>query len=281
TSWTVRVVLADEAMRPIFCPAVLAAAVACGPEAAAPTSDLGLLATASASTAARLPQTRTEFLDVVAPLPFDAVRVQYEVSGPGGLAGTLEILLKAGGERRESWMLQLPLAEGEVRTIAASAVQTADFVWAGTGDTLEVDRAPLGALADAYLALPSDERRRVIESLAAFRTRVDVARTDAPGTGREILDVPCLATRLAAQELCVWEATGLPLDYRGNAFVMRATAIETDATVPDGAFEVPAEVERNAPGPDLDPAESLARLAREDYAELGPLLHPGLRLPLG
>ncbi|MBL4684149.1 MAG: hypothetical protein JKY37_06145 [Nannocystaceae bacterium] len=261
--------------------ALVSMTLACASEPAAVVSDLALLATATSSAAERLPQTREEFLRTLSPLPFDAVRVTYAVQGPGGLAGTLEILLASGGRRRESWTLALPLPGGDVRTIAASAVQTADYIWTGTGEFLEVDRAPLGALADAYLKLPEDERRRVVESLDAFRSRVSWARVDAPGPGREVLGMPCLETRLAAQELCIWEATGLPLDYRGNAFAMQATTIETDARIPEGAFSAPMDVQRNAPAPDLDPAESLSRLARQDYGELGPLLHPGLRLPLG
>lgn len=260
---------------------LLVCVTACGSEPVPPTSDLALLAMSSSAALQAVPQTRDEFLDVLAPLPADGVRVDYEVQGPGGLTGVLQITMQPGGRRLERWVLELPLADGQTRRIEDSATQTADYIWTGQGDTLEVDRAPLGALADAYLALPDDERREVVDSLRDFRLRVDDARTHAPGPAREILGIACLSTRLAAQELCVWEQTGLPLDYRGNAFSLRATAIDLSPQVSAKTFAVPTEVQRSAPGPDLDPGESLRRLARRDYAELGPLLHPGLRLALG
>ena len=261
--------------------ALLWPTMACATPDVAPTSDLALLDMSTGAAATVVPDTREGFLAVLAPLPSDAVRVTYDVAGPGGLSGELEILLLPGGRRREAWLLELPLPDGATHRIESSAVQTEDYAWVGTGGDLEIERSPLGALADAYLGLPQSERRAVVESLDSFRLRIASARKNVASPDREILGVPCLATRLAAQDLCVWEETGLPLDYRGNAFSLRAREIVIDAPVPDDAFEVSAEVKREAPGPDMDPHESLRRLARQDYAELGPLLHPGLRLPLG
>ena len=228
-----------------------------------------------------LPTTREAFLHELAPAPSDALQISYEVSGPAGLGGSLEIVLRPGGRRVERWRLSLPLPDGEARTIEGRAVQTEDYVWTGEGESLVVDRAPLGVLADAYMTLSIQEQRRVVEGLRAFRAQLEVAREDDQATMREILGVPCLETQLAAQSLCLWEETGLPLTYDGNVFSLRALAIDLDPQVDDWWFEVPPEVEHNAPGPDLDPDASLQRLARRDYAELGPLLHPGLRLPLG
>jgi len=255
--------------------------MACASPEVAPSSDLALLDMSTGIEATPAPDTREGFLAVLAPLPSDAVRVTYDVEGPGGLSGELEILLLAGGRRREAWVLELPLRDGATHRIESSAVQTEDYAWVGSGGDLEIERSPLGALADAYLGLPQSERRVIVDSLDSFRSRIASARKSVAAPDREILGVPCLSTRLAAQDLCVWEETGLPLDYRGNAFSLRAREVVMDAPIPPDAFLVSAEVKREAPGPDLDPHESLRRLARQDYAELGPLLHPGLRLPLG
>lgn len=268
-------------MRRLLMLSLLANVAACDLDPAPPTSDLSLLATASTIAAPPLPRTRAEFLAVMAPLPFAAVHIEYDVHGPGGLLGTLEVLVAPGGLRREHWSIELPVPDNKVRMIESSAVQTPDVAWAGQGDSLGVESAPLGALADAYLKLEPDLQQRVVDSLRRFRQRVAAARAQTPGPSRAVLGVPCLQTRLAAQELCIWEETGLPLETKGNAFGLTARRIDTDPEVGDDAFDVPAAVRRRAEPVAVDAAASLARLADEDYADLGPLLHPGLRLPVG
>lgn len=268
-------------LRHLLLLAVAVGMTACEAEPEAPASDLSLFASSTPAGELVVPGSREGFLHVLAPMPSEGLAVSYVVSGPAGLSGSLEILVAPGGRRREAWSLELPMPDGESYWIEESAVQTEDYVWTGSGDGLEVQRAPLGAIADAYLRLPHAERKRVVESLDAFRRRIVDARVEHPGPQREVLGVPCLATRLAAQELCVWEETGLPLEYRGNAFSLELQSIDEQADVPEEAFAVPKAVERAAPSVDLDPEQSLRRLARRDYAELGPLLHAGLRLPLG
>lgn|GEM_PF-1619676 len=272
---------AEVMLRRLLPLAVAVGLTACETDSEAPESDLSLFASSTPAGELVVPGSREGFLHVLAPMPSDGLTVSYVVSGPAGLNGSLEILVAPGGRRREVWSLELPMPDGESRWIEESATQTEDYIWTGSGDGLEVQRAPLGAIADAYLRLPHAERKQVVESLDAFRRRIVDARVEHPGPRREVLGVPCLATRLAAQELCVWEQTGLPLEYRGNAFSLELQSIDEHAEVPAHAFAVPAAVEQAAPSVDLDPAESLDRLARRDYAELGPLLHPGLRLPLG
>ena len=94
-----------------------------------------------------------------------------------------------------------------------------------------------------------------------------------------MLDRECLVTRVAAHRLCVWEETGLPLQYTGAAFDVVAQRIEIDAAIPEGAFELPPGGQRAPEQAPLDPAASLQRLAAGDVAELAILLQPGLRAP--
>jgi hypothetical protein len=131
-------------------------------------------------------------------------------------------------------------------------------------------------LADAYLALDDSERLAVIEPLRRLRSTLAQARADEPGSEEQILDVPCHVTRVATTELCLWEATGLPLRYDSAGLRLRALNIDTDVDIGARAFEVPFEP---APVPGFDAAGALRRLARGDLGELVPLLHPGLRLP--
>ncbi|TPV95111.1 MAG: hypothetical protein B7733_11695 [Myxococcales bacterium FL481] len=55
------------------------------------------------------PSDRAGILRALAPMPDDSVVVVYAVEGPGGLTGTMELLARAGGYRRENWNVQLPL----------------------------------------------------------------------------------------------------------------------------------------------------------------------------
>ena len=91
-----------------------------------------------------------------------------------------------------------------------------------------------------------------------------------------IAGVECRVTRLASQDLCLWEATGLPLRYDGDAFELRAIRVELDPELGDRAFAID-----DLPAPDgsFDAEAALEALAHGSYGELGPWLHPGLRMP--
>jgi hypothetical protein len=228
-----------------------------------------------------LPETRDAFLAELAPLPFDAVKIAYEVTGPGGLHGTLELLATPGGYRREAWKLELPTTAIEPIAIEGAAIHTPDRTWTDAVDGAAIVRdVPLGDIADAYLELPPASRAEVAATLRRFHAELAAGRRARPGTRARVQDRDCLLTRVAAHRVCVWEETGLPLQYTGAAFDVVAQHVDVAPTVPRRAFELPPGARRATEDvPPLDPTRTLERLAAGDVAELAILLQPGLRLP--
>lgn len=231
---------------------------------------------------APLPADRAAILRELSPLPAEALVVVYALRAPGGVTGTLEVLARPGGFRRENWTIEVPMGVEGTRQLEGSTIQTPDGVWIeGTAPTA-VRPSPLGALADAYLALDPAKRRAVVERLRARRELLARARASEAETPERVLDVPCRVTRVATIELCLWEETGLPLRYHGHGdddgLSLRAISIDDQAGIGERAFALPPGAPTGAPE-GLDPAAALHRLAQGDLAELAPYLHPGLRLP--
>jgi len=227
---------------------------------------------------ATLPADRTALLRELAPLPSESLLVVYEIEGPGGVTGNLEVLARPGGWRRENWTIHVPLGEEGSRQLDGSTVQTPDGVWIEGSDDPPAP-SPLGALAEAWLALPEGSRRAVIEQLRAHRQALAAARAAEGEASERILDVPCHVTRVATIEMCLWEATGLPLRYASDGLRLRAVHIDDQANIGARAFEPPAPARAAGAVPGLDPVAVLAKAAAGDLAELAPWLHPGLRLP--
>ncbi len=224
------------------------------------------------------PLDRAGILRELAPLPFEALLVVYELEGPGGVSGRLEVLARPGGYRRENWTVQVPLGAEGSRQLAGWTIQTPEGVWIDGAAALDPTPAPLGALADAWLALPEGARRRVVEQLRARTQKLAQARASEAEAPEQILDTPCHVTRVATIELCLWEATGLPLRYASDGLRLRAIHIDEAAGIGPHAFDPPGPLLR-AGVPGLDAAAVLERAAQGDLGELAPWLHAGLRLP--
>ncbi|MBX7082515.1 MAG: hypothetical protein K1X88_25140 [Nannocystaceae bacterium] len=192
------------------------------------------------------------------PLPGRAVVIVYDVTGPAGISGTLELLASEGGLRRENWALTLPLPGG-AREIRGSAVHTPDVLWRAEGEQAgTVEPAQLGAAARTIAALPPARRDRVIDAVRAWRDELELARSEDPGARETIAGVECVRVRAGGGEVCTWEAAGLPLRYDGPSFTVVATHIEQGSALGMHAFEIPSQ----AAAPPL----------RHEPAELGPTL---------
>jgi hypothetical protein len=215
------------------------------------------------------PTSREGFLAELVPLPFDALVIVYEVRGPAGLHGTMEVLARPGGYRRHNWRLQLPLAGADPVLIEGSSVANPEMEWSEQGD-LEprVRPRPLGTLADAYVAASPQTRAAVIETVRRWHADVAAGRTQHPGPTDTILGIECLDTQLAAQRLCVWEQTGLALRVHGSDFSLDATHIETDPELGQRAFDVPVDPRPSAA---IDSEATLRSLADGDVAMLAML----------
>lgn len=227
-----------------------------------------------------LPTDRAGILRELAPLPSEALLVVYEVEGPGGVTGSLEVLARPGGHRRENWTIVVPLGEEGSRQLDGATVQTPDGVWIEGSDAAP-NASPLGALAEAWLRLPEGSRVAVVEQLRAHRQALALARAAEREPPERVLDVPCHVTRVATIEMCLWEAAGLPLRYASDGLRLRAIHIEEHASIGEHAFDPPssAHTKPAAAVAGLDAAAALRRAAEGDLAELAPWLHPGLRLP--
>lgn len=226
-----------------------------------------------------LPTDRAGILRELAPLPSEALLVVYEVEGPGGVTGSLEVLARPGGHRRENWTIVVPLGEEGSRQLDGATVQTPDGVWIEGSDAAPTP-SPLGALAEAWLRLPEGSRVAVVEQLRAHRQALALARAAEREPPERVLDVPCHVTRVATIEMCLWEAAGLPLRYASDGLRLRAIHIDEHANIGEHAFDPPGHAAAAVPtGVGFDPAAALQRAAEGDLAELAPWLHPGLRLP--
>lgn len=229
-------------------------------------------------TTVSLPRDREGILRELAPLPSAALLVVYEVEGPGGVTGSLEVLARPGGYRRENWTIHVPLGEEGSRQLDGATVQTPEGVWIEGSDA--PSPSPLGALAEAWLALPEGPRQAVVEQLRAHRRSLALARAAEGEPTEQVLDVPCHVTRVATIELCLWEAAGLPLRYASDGLRLRAIHIDERANIGEHAFDPPGHPRVDVPAVvGFDPAAALQRAAEGDMAELAPWLHPGLRLP--
>lgn len=191
------------------------------------------------------PSDEAGVLALLAPLPVAddpespaaTLELRYRISGPDNLAGELVALHKAGGYRSERWTMHgdagLELAG---RTIATPSVQ-----WTTVGEQAgERRERPLAALANAYLALAPERRAAALANLRAWRAELAKSRVEQPGEGETLEGERCVTMRIAAQDLCLWEETGLLLRYEGAAFSLVVTAIERGPTLPADAFVLPA-----------------------------------------
>ncbi len=260
--------------------ALLLALPACGGPPSAPQA-----APAPAPEPA-LPGTASGFLRELLPLPSEALVVVYDLEGPGGLSGSLEILARPGGLRRENWRLELPVpGRGQLARRATRIVTPARMWAASEGAAGTVTPLPLARLAGAYEDLDPSRRRAVIEAVRAWYGELARARHEHPGQVREVAGVTCTWMRVAAQSLCMWEEAGLPLRYEGPALTAEAVRIDRAPTLSDDAFDLPhqAATARNLPPPEalagVGP-ELLERLAAGDVAPLALTVQPGFRPPL-
>jgi hypothetical protein len=267
---------------------VLVSVLACRP--AQPEDERGdapAQVDAAGSTSSERPGPSDEagVLALLAPLPVTddpespsaALELRYRISGPDNLEGELVAQHKAGGYRSERWTMRGDAGlELSGRTIATPHVQ-----WTAVGEQAgERRERPLAALATAYLALAPERRAAALANLRAWRAELAKSRAEQPGEGETLVGERCVTMRIAAQDLCLWEETGLLLRYEGAAFSLVVTAIDRQPTLPADAFELPAIAAdaKRVDTPKLDAAALIEGLAD---AKVAPLVEQlaGVQLP--
>jgi hypothetical protein len=231
---------------------------------------------------APLPSDEAEFLAELIPLPggAEAIEISYAVTGPA-LEGEMTILITEGGNKRERWELRTTGANTQLRS-AGLGIVNAEQIWhAPEGQPGELRQNQLAALARTWSALPDAKRAAVVTAIRDWQTMLDGRRAEVPGDQGEILGVPCLQTRIAAQNLCMWEAVGLFLRYEGAAFTIEATQINRAPEVAKDAFELPPEAASatKIEAPTIDFAAALEHAAEGNFAELFLLVSQTRALP--
>lgn len=221
--------------------------------------------------AAPLPTNEAEFLAELMPLPdgAEAIEISYAVTGPA-LEGELTILVREGGYKREHWELRTTGGDVGLRSAGLSIVNPEQIWSAPEGQPGELRPNLLGALARAWLALDESQRVAVAQAIRDWHALLARRRAEVPGDRGEVLGVACLRTRVAAQNLCMWEEAGLFLRYEGSAFSIEATQIDRSPKVPTDAFVLPPEA-RDATRIEAETVDfgvALAEAAKGNFAEL-------------
>jgi hypothetical protein len=225
-----------------------------------------------------MPTTREEFLAELSPLVSDPLLVVYAVQGPGGIAGTLEVMARRGGWRRENWSIAIDVA-GEPMTLGGSTIQTPDAIFVEGPEGRSAATASLGALADAWLARDQQTQRRVVATIRAHHDRLAAADEGESRPVESVLGVECRATRMAGQDLCMWHAAGLPLRYEGGGFSLQAIAIDRAPQLGGSAFTIPPDVTALPDPQAIDAGAALDSLADGAMPRVATWLIAGLRWP--
>ncbi|KIG11858.1 hypothetical protein DB30_02378 [Enhygromyxa salina] len=241
-----------------------------------------------AKPAAPIPATEAEFLAELVPLDggAQAIQVDYAITGPA-LTGTMTTSITTGGQRRDQWELVSTLGDTQLRAAGVTIVNAKQIWTANEGHPGELSDNHLAELARAYLRLEPDARAPVVESIRAWHALLAEQRKATAGDRAELLGVSCLQTRIAAQNVCMWEETGLLLRYEGSAFTIEATKINREPKLPANAFELPAEAagaQRAEPAHTYDYDQILTEIAAGSYGNVSLLVVgsksiPSLRLP--
>jgi hypothetical protein len=225
------------------------------------------------------------FLAALIPLPdgLDAIEVRYGVSG-SGLTGEVTVTLGPGGRRHERWQLQADVADPSLRT-AGVRIVTPDRIWTandGAPGKLEINH--LGNLARAYMELEPQMRAKVAASVGEWYELLAEQRKLDKGVRGEVLGVSCLQTRIAAQNVCMWEEANVLLRYEGSAFTLEATQIDRAPKLAADVFALPAAAGstelQDSPAPDY--AKVLQDIAAGSYGSVSALvLGVGVLPPVG
>ncbi|MEE9386038.1 MAG: hypothetical protein V3V08_21720 [Nannocystaceae bacterium] len=272
-------------------------------------------ATAAPSPARAAPTTREGFLSELAPLPADTLIVVYRVSGPAGLSGTMELLARRGGYRRENWVVRLAPssdeelippndqprdapqidAPGHTVEVRSANIRTPEMVWSGReGRPGLRQAAPWGDLALAYLQLGPNAQGRVTATLRRWHADLETGRRESPGENDRVLDTDCTVIRSTGRSMCLWESAGIVLRHTSPELSLEATSIQRDVELGEHAFDRPRESElpshltvtssssssSSSPSvPSFDAPDILRRLAQGRYGAVATLLAGGSPLP--
>ena len=224
------------------------------------------------------PATAEAFLRQLLPSIGRDLHVAYDLIGPRGYTGTMDVFVRPGGFTVQQWHLSHP--DGDA--IEGAWAQTPDVQWSrGTGQPATVVERPLGAMARAFAQLPVDTQRRITATIRTWHDVVAEDRDRQPGPSEHHLGRRCRAAEVVGQRYCVWEEAGVVLSFRSETLRLQARSIATDMAIEASRFDVPEGATRPTDPPSsLDTTDALAGLAAGDSAVVARLLRPALPLAL-
>ena len=230
-----------------------------------------------------LPADAAAFLAALLPLPdnADAIAIAYRIEGPA-LKGTMDVTLGPGGVRNDRWVLRSSSEGDAVLRVAGSRIVTHDVIWtAADGEPGSVIDNHLMGFARAYLARDAETQAKIMASIRTWQQTLGEQREQAGGERDEVLGVSCLRTRIAGQNVCMWEETGVLLDYEGSAFEIEAEQIDRQPQLVDGTFELPKSANKTPTVPtDAPDYEAiLDAVAAGSYGSLSTLIYANVALP--
>ncbi len=233
----------------------------------------------------KAPSDAAGFIALLWPLPSPQLHVTYDLKGPGGLEGTLDLRLRQDASRREDWVLRVPVPDAEPIEVKGTTIQNSSVAWtARAGEAGTRSPSPLHGVVAAYLEESPGRREKAAATLREWTTLVQRAREETPGETQTIAGITCLELALAGRKVCLWEEAGLPLRYEGPSFSLVATKVDRDTALDDTLFKLPVEARaaRDVPLPaalQIDGKAAMNALVEGDLGPIAVLLTPGFRVP--
>ncbi len=240
----------------------------------------------------RAPSNADELLVRLHPLPGgdEAIELRYRISGTYA-SGSFVIALQEGGYRHERWEIVWAGADPDEPFVSkGTTIVTPSQTWTGLdGQPGERSDNPEAGLAAAWTTLEDRDRKAaVVAAIDEWHAVLAEQRAANPGERATIEGIDCLQTRIAAQNLCMWEEAGVFLRYEGALLTIELEHIDRAPKGIDAArFVLPPRADGarkletrlvDADGRSLDPELLLSELADGNYAVIAGLSAPRLGL---
>lgn len=246
--------------------------------------ETGPVAESGETSARALPTSEDAFLARLLPLPDDAeaIHVRYRVEGTFA-EGTFEVTLRPGGYRHDRWVIEWAGADEDEPFVSRGAsITTPEWTWTGLeGQPGELQPRQLRAIAAAWMDLDDARKQAAAESVDRWHAILAEQRGSHPGERATVQGVSCLQTRIAAQNLCLWEEAGVFLRYDGAMFDIEAESIDRAPEIAEDTFTLPPAASGATKLPSeaaIDPDALLAALEAGTYEAMAALLVPELGL---
>lgn len=220
------------------------------------------------------PLTAETFLTTLYPLPAPTLHIQYDLRGPQGRRGTMEVYARPGGYVRQDW--RLDEVSGETAR-SGTWIRTPHAEWSGgPGLPPRLVGHATGVLARAFEEQSPDAQRKILATIGRWHELLRTRRDDVAAAPLETrLGHPCRPYDIAGARFCVWEEAGLVLSYESDSVAIEARTISRAAPLDARQFELPGDPPTSLNDePAVDAPTTLAALASGNAATVARVLRP-------